>query len=130
MFAKVEVKEVLEIGDDVIPREIFLVVPFLQWKEKYARLEMLEEFALGYVRDYAPFLLLKDDELEAMSTGTLERARKMRKQRTNTVSADISAKEATALLAQLEAEADEGVPAEGSIPPPLGLPAPAAGGFS
>ena len=96
MFAKVEVKEVLEIGDDVIPREIFLVVPFLQWKEKYARLEMLEEFALGYVRDYAPFLLLKDDELEAMSTGTLERARSLQKQRSNTISADISAEEAMA----------------------------------
>ena len=44
----------------------------------------------------APFFLLKDDELEAMSTGTLERARSLQKQRSNTISADISAEEARA----------------------------------
>ncbi|CAD7923539.1 unnamed protein product [Amoebophrya sp. A120] len=94
MLEKVKVREVLQIGDDVLPNELFLIVPYLQWREKTSlqaeagaaapdgsssppspsavgdkiggqQLGDLERMALQACRDYLPFLLLPEADISA-----------------------------------------------------------------
>ncbi|CAD7955974.1 unnamed protein product, partial [Amoebophrya sp. A25] len=89
MLEKVKVRDIMQIPDDVVPGELFLIVPYLQWREmeqsqakerepiakstspstsassESPKLDDMERMALQFCRDYLPFLLLPEKDISS-----------------------------------------------------------------